>query len=58
MGRLELTVAYAYTSLQITDAVRERGRRMAILVCLPGLADVDIQVFSGQNQSFGSTDKP
>jgi hypothetical protein len=38
MGRLELTVAYAYKSLEITDTVRERGRRMVILVCLPDCA--------------------
>ena len=38
MGSFALTVAYTYRSLQITDAVRERGRRMAILVCLPDYA--------------------
>ena len=35
MGSFALTVAYTCRSLQLTDAVRERGRRMAILVCLP-----------------------
>ena len=50
-------VAYASKRGLFTDAVRERGRRMAILVCVPVLAEATTQMFNAQKQAFGNADK-
>jgi hypothetical protein len=50
-------VAYASKRGLFTDAVRERGRRMATLVCLPVLAEATTLMFSAKKQAFGNSDK-
>ena len=51
-------VAYAQKRWPFGDAVRERGRRMATLVCLPVLAEATTQMFNAQKQAFCNRDKP
>ena len=52
MGRCVTVVACAYGPMHTTAAVRERGRRMTILVCLPEVAIPSKQTGKHANQKL------